>query len=76
MTSLPLKSVKLLPNMDAMIGGGVRSGMREDSYKLTLLVEAGLVRVEARKDGKVFLLPLTHCGVLEPAAVTPEPVKK
>jgi hypothetical protein len=70
MTTLPLKAVKLLPNMDAMIGGGVRSGMQAgDDCKLSFLVEAQLVRIETK--GKVHLLPVAHCGFLEPAPVEP-----
>lgn len=76
MTVLPIKSVKMLPNMDAIIGGGVRSGMHAGpDCKLSLLVEARLLRCET--SARVWLIPLEHCGYLEPAPVEqPQAAKK
>lgn len=84
MTTLPLKLVKLLPDMDAKIGA--KSGYRDDKYKLTLLCESQLVRVEPLavrpgvKDDEPFCIPLCHCGKVEPKAVeqaaAPQAVKK
>jgi hypothetical protein len=77
-TTLPLKAIKLLPNMDAVLGNGIRSGMREPEHKLTLLVEAALVRIESRlRPGDPILIPLAHVAFIEPLPVeAPAPAVK
>jgi hypothetical protein len=78
-TTLPLKAIKLLPNMDAVLGNGIRSGMRDSDYKLTLLVESALVRVESKlRPGTPIMIPLVHVAFLEPAPTeaAPAAVKK
>jgi hypothetical protein len=74
MTTLPLRAAKLLPDRDAMIGCGVGSGMREPDFRLTLIVDCGLVRVQSARlkvAGGVLLIPREHFAFLEPKGEEP-----
>jgi hypothetical protein len=72
-TTLPLKLVKLLPDLDVRIGG-VKAVLRDDDYELTLLCEAQVVRFKPRKPrpgdiADARCIPLASFAEIRPAQV-------
>ena len=68
MTIVPLKRVRLSERYGTAVTGHSSSGLTTETHDLRLLLEAGLVRVIARKGGETHLLSVHHFDCLIPAA--------